>query len=87
MAKQKKNSNYVTEKTTAQKAQREEEKPKAKKGKEIKLIAIIAGATLGVIALIFGLLFAFGAFEYGRPSGRLSGCSETRSRSLCGIGL
>ena len=64
MAKQKKNSNYVTEKTTAQKAQREEEKAKAKNEKEIKLIAIIAGATLGVIALILGLLFAFGAFEY-----------------------
>lgn len=64
MAKQKKNANYVTEKTTAQKAQREEEKAKAKKEKEVKLIATIAGAAVGVIALVFALLFAFGAFEY-----------------------
>lgn len=64
MAKQKKNSNYQTEKNIAEKAKKEEEKQKAEQAKKIKLAAIIAGASAAFIALFFGILFAAGAFDY-----------------------
>lgn len=64
MAKQKKNSNYVTEKTTAAKAEREATKLKEKKEKTIKIVAISVGSAVLVIGLIIGLLAALGAFNY-----------------------
>ena len=64
MAKQKKNSNYQTEKTAAEKALKEEQKQKEKQAKQIKLAAIIAGASAGFIALVMLILFAAGAFDY-----------------------
>lgn len=64
MAKQKKNSNYVTEKTTAAKAEREAAKIKEKKQKNIKIIAICAAAFIAFVALIFGILAAAGVFSY-----------------------
>lgn len=64
MAKQKKNSNYVTEKTVAAKAEREAEKLKAKKEKTIKIVVISVAASLAFIGLILGLLIGLGAFDY-----------------------
>ncbi len=64
MAKQKKNSNYVTEKTAAAKAEREAAKIKEKKEKTIKIVAISVGSAVLLIGLIIGLLAAFGAFNY-----------------------
>ena len=64
MAKQKKNSNYVTEKTAAAKAEREAAKIKEKKEKTIKIVAISVGSAVLVIGLIIGLLAALGAFSY-----------------------
>ena len=64
MAKQKKNSNYVTDKTIARKAQKEEEIKKEKQSKTIKTVAISVGATLVSVAIIIGILFACGAFDY-----------------------
>ena len=64
MAKQKKNSNYVTDKTSAAKAEREAEKLREKKAKDIKLIAALVGGVLGFIAIVFAILFAVGVFEY-----------------------
>ena len=64
MAKQKKNSNYVTDKTIAAKAQKEEQKQKEKKTKNIKIIAISVGAFVAFVALVFGILAACGAFKY-----------------------
>ena len=64
MAKQKKNSNYVTERTTAAKAEREATKIKEKKEKTIKIVAISVGSAAVVIGLIIGLLAALGAFNY-----------------------
>ena len=64
MGKQKKNSNYQTEKAIAQQAQKEEQKQKEKQAKTIKTIAISTGAVLALIAIIIGILFAVGAFDY-----------------------
>lgn len=64
MAKQKKNSNYQTDKAIAKKAEKEELKQKEKRAKQIKLAAIIAGASAAFIALLFGILFAIGVFDY-----------------------
>ncbi len=64
MAKQKKNSNYVTEKTVAAKAERDAAKLKEEKDKRVKIIAISVGASVALIALIVGILFATGAFDY-----------------------
>ncbi|MBQ8413639.1 MAG: peptidylprolyl isomerase [Clostridia bacterium] len=64
MAKQKKNSNYVTEKTVAAKAERDAAKIKEEKDRKTKILAISIGSAVAAIALIVGLLFAFGAFEY-----------------------
>ena len=64
MAKQKKNANYVTDKTVAAAAKKQEEKAKKKRDKTIKIVAISVGATLAAIALIIGTLFALGAFDY-----------------------
>lgn len=64
MAKQKKNSNYQTEKNLAEKARVEEKKQKKEQTEKIKFIAIISGAVAGVLALIIGFLFAVGVFEY-----------------------
>lgn len=64
MAKQKKNSNYVTEKTSAAKAEREAAKLKEKKEKTIKIVAISVGSAVLAIGLIIGLLIALGAFNY-----------------------
>ena len=64
MAKQKKNSNYVTDKTSAAKAEKEALKAKKKKEKTIKTIAIASGAFIAAVAIIIGILFACGAFDY-----------------------
>ena len=64
MAKQKKNSNYVTEKTIAAKAEREAAKAKDKKNKTIKIVAIAVSASLLFIGLVVGLLIGLGAFDY-----------------------
>ena len=64
MAKQKKNSNYVTEKTTQAKAEREAAMLKEQKDRKTKIIAISVGSAVALIALIFGILFATGAFDY-----------------------
>ena len=64
MAKQKKNSNYVTEKTVAAKEKKLEEKRKAEKNKKIKLAAIWGGAVAGFVALVVLILFLAGAFDY-----------------------
>jgi peptidyl-prolyl cis-trans isomerase B (cyclophilin B) len=64
MAKQKKNSNYVTEKTVAAKAEREAAKIKEKKEKTIKIVAISVASAVVFIGLILGLLIGLGAFDY-----------------------
>lgn len=64
MAKNKKNSNYVTEKTTAAKADKEAAKLKEEKEKKIKIISLSVGIPLLVIAIVIGILFAVGAFDY-----------------------
>ena len=64
MAKQKKNSNYVTEKTAAAKAEREAAKVKEKQQKNIKIIAICVAAALVFVGAVLGILAAVGAFEY-----------------------
>ena len=64
MAKQKKNSNYATDKRRAAEEQKAEQKRKEKQQKTIKLAAIWGGAALGVIAIIFAILFAVGVFDY-----------------------
>lgn len=64
MAKSKKNSNYVTEKTVAAKEKKAEEKLKAKKAKTIKLWAIWGGSAVAFIALIVVILVLSGAFDY-----------------------
>ncbi len=64
MAKKKKNSNYVTEKTEAAKAQRIRDEKK-KKTKKILKACLFTFAALAVIAgIILGIGFAFGLFEY-----------------------
>lgn len=64
MAKQKKNSNYVTEKTVAAKAMKEEEARKKAQSKKNTTIAIAVSAVVGVIALLFAILLVSGAFDY-----------------------
>lgn len=64
MANKKKNSNYVTDKTIAAKAEKEAAKLKEKKAKTTKLAAIWIGGIVAFIAVLFGILFAFGAFTY-----------------------
>ena len=57
MAKQKKNSNYVTEKNIEKQEAKEEEKRKEQQTKIIKRVAIISGSVVGAIALILLLVF------------------------------
>ena len=64
MAKQKKNSNYVTEKNIAKKEAQEEQKRKEKQVQTVKIVAISVGAVLVVALAVLGILFALGAFEY-----------------------
>ena len=64
MAKKKKNSNYVTEKTIAAKEQKAEQKLKEKKAKTVKIVAISVGAVLAFAAIIVGILLGVGAFDY-----------------------
>ena len=64
MAKQKKNSNYVTDKTVAAKAQKEEQKKKEKNAKTTKIVAISVGAVVALVAIVLGIFAACGAFEY-----------------------
>ena len=64
MAKQKKNSNYQTEKSLAKKVEKEELKKKQHQAKVVKIVAICAGAVLALAALVVGILFAVGVFEY-----------------------
>ena len=64
MAKQKKNANYVTEKTAAAKAEREAAKAKEKKDKSIKLAVTISAIIAGCIAVIIGFLALVGVFSY-----------------------
>ncbi len=68
MAKKKKNNNYVTEKTVAAKVAKEEEALKLKKQKQIKTIAIYSASIIAVLGILFGILFAAGAFDY-HPKG------------------
>lgn len=62
--KQKKNSNYATEKRRAAEEQKAEQKRIEKRNKTIKLAAIWSGGALGVVAVIFAILFAVGVFDY-----------------------
>ena len=64
MSKQKKNANYQTDKKIADQAKKEEQKIKEKNAKTVKIAAICAGAVLAVVAIIVGILFAVGAFDY-----------------------
>ena len=64
MAKQKKNSNYVTEKNIAKKEAKDAEKRKEERVKTIKIVSIITGSAVGIVALILGILFALGVFDY-----------------------
>lgn len=64
MAKQKKNSNYVTEKTAAAKAELEAAKAKELKDKKVKTLLLAIGIPVLVIALIVGILILTGAFDY-----------------------
>ena len=64
MAKQKKNSNYVTEKTLAAKAEQEEARLKEEKTKKITTISIWSGAIVLAIGLIVLFLVSVGAFKY-----------------------
>ena len=64
MSKQKKNSNYVTDKTVAAKAQKEEQKKKEKNAKTTKIIAICAGSFVALVAIVLGIFAACGAFAY-----------------------
>lgn len=64
MAKQKKNSNYVTEKTSTAKAEREAAKAKEKKDKKVKLAVTISAIVVGCIAVIIGFLALVGVFNY-----------------------
>ena len=68
MAKSKKNRNYVTEKTSAAKAQKELEILQKKRNKKIKTILISTISVALVVGGIIGALFASGAFDY-RPEG------------------
>ena len=64
MAKQKKNSNYVTDKNIAKKEALEEQKQKKETAKTVKTVAIIAGSVVAVVAILFIILWACGAFNY-----------------------
>lgn len=64
MAKQKKNSNYVTDKTSAAKAEREATKAKEQKDKKVKLAVTISATLVGCIAVIIGFLALVGVFNY-----------------------
>ena len=66
MAKQKKNANYQTEKTIAEKARLEEEQQKKEQTEKIKIIAIVSSVVAAIVALIVGFMFAVGLFNY-RP--------------------
>ena len=68
MGKQRKNSNYVTEKNTAAKQQMEQELIKKKRMKLIKNISIAAGTVIALAAVIVGIVFLAGGFDY-RPEG------------------
>jgi len=64
MANKKKNSNYVTNKSEQKKAAAAQKKKTAKIKKTTKSVAIGIAAVLVITALVFALLFAFGAFDY-----------------------
>lgn len=64
MAKQKKNSNYQTEKNLAEKARQEEEKLKKEQTKKIKDIAIVSGVTAAIVGLVLTILIVAGVFKY-----------------------
>ncbi len=64
MAKQKKNSNYVTEKNIEKKEAKDLEKRKAEQMKTLKTVGIISGSVLGIIGMILLILLALGVFDY-----------------------
>ena len=68
MAKKKKNNNYVTDKKAAEKLNKEEEARLKKKQEMIKTIVIASVSVIAALGLIFGMLFALGAFDY-QPTG------------------
>lgn len=70
MAKQKKNSNYVTDKNISKKEALEEQKRKEQTMKSFKPVAIIAGSVIGVIVILLVVLYACGVFNY-YPEGTL----------------
>ena len=64
MAKNKKNSNYVTDKTVEKKAAEDKQKKAAKTKKQAKSIAVTSLITLVVLAALFSVLYFGGAFDY-----------------------
>ncbi len=64
MSKKKKNSNYVTEKTEAAKAQRIRDEKKKKTKKILKACLFTLAAHAVIAGIIIGIGFAFGLFEY-----------------------
>lgn len=64
MAKQKKNSNYVTDKNISKKEALEEQKRKEQTMKNFKPVAIIAGSVIGVVVILLVVLYACGVFNY-----------------------
>nr|MBE6544531.1 peptidylprolyl isomerase [Oscillospiraceae bacterium] len=64
MSNKKKNSNYVTDKTIAAKAEKEAAKLKEKKAKTTRIAAIWIGGAAAFLVILFGILIACGAFTY-----------------------
>ena len=64
MAKKKKNANYVTPKTVEAKAKKLEAERKKKNKKIFKAVALAVTSLLLIAALILGVGYGFGLFEY-----------------------
>ena len=64
MASKKKNSNYVTEKTTKAREQMAEAEAASKKNKIIKITVIASAAVLLAALLVLGICWLSGAFDY-----------------------
>jgi peptidyl-prolyl cis-trans isomerase B (cyclophilin B) len=64
MAKKKKNSNYVTEKTVAAKAQKEREEKKKRNVKILKYCLYVLASLAVIAGIVLGIGFGFGLFEY-----------------------
>lgn len=64
MAKNKKNSNYVTDKTLQKKAEANKQKKAAKTKKTVKSVAVTSAVALVILAALFAVLYFGGAFDY-----------------------